>query len=137
MLTLRHPLARSLDRCRIVSIVRTAPVVSQLSIPDIERAGNLIEAGFWVVFGVVLVVASRRRGPAFRAVGWAAGLVSVLFGLSDLVESSTGAWWRPWWLLLWKALCIAGLVLCFLRYRKLRTAERPQPVTPQAPSSSM
>ena len=34
-----------------------------------------------------------------------------LFGLSDIVEIQTGAWWQPWWLLVWKGACISGLVL--------------------------
>lgn len=28
------------------------------------------------------------------------------FGVSDIIELQTGAWWRPWWLLLLKAACL-------------------------------
>jgi uncharacterized membrane protein HdeD (DUF308 family) len=87
---------------------------------DIERSGNLIEAGFWLIFGVVVCVAGVKRGRSFGTFGVIAGLVAILFGLSDLIEARTGAWWCPWWLLAWKAVCVAVLVLSFLRYRRLQ-----------------
>jgi hypothetical protein len=33
------------------------------------------------------------------------------FGISDIVEIFTGAWWKPASLLLMKAACLAGLVI--------------------------
>jgi hypothetical protein len=110
---------------------------------DLERTGNLIEAGFWFVFATAVAIGASSQGRSIKSLGMAASLISLLFGISDLVESRTGAWWRPWWLLAWKALCVAGLVLCFLRYRQLPMGDRdgPQSRTPgdraQAPSSSM
>ena len=104
---------------------------------DLERTGNLFEAGFWVLFGVMLAVAARRK-RAVRRLGLVSCLISVLFGISDLVEASTGAWWRPWWLLLWKAVCVSGLAVCFLAYRKLRSMPSEATASsPQAASSSM
>ena len=35
------------------------------------------------------------------------------FGISDFVEIHTGAWYRPWWLLAWKATCVAGFPVVF------------------------
>jgi hypothetical protein len=113
-------------------------MILQVLLPDLERTGNLVEAGFWVIFGLILAVTALRRPSAYRTLAVSACLVSILFGLSDLVEASSGAWWRPWWLLVWKGLCITGLVLCFLRYRQLRAAaSSEESITPQAPSSSM
>ncbi|MBE7458640.1 MAG: hypothetical protein KJ057_17160 [Phycisphaerae bacterium] len=37
------------------------------------------------------------------------------FGASDVVEADTGAWWRPWWLLAWKAACLAVLLTLLIR----------------------
>ncbi|MFO0893111.1 MAG: hypothetical protein U0790_28735 [Isosphaeraceae bacterium] len=105
---------------------------------DLEHDGNLIEGGFWAIFALVLVIGSQRRTPSFRRLGWLAATISLAFGLSDLVEARTGAWWRPWWLLVWKGLCVTGLVLCFLRYRMLSATPRgDDAIAPQAPSSSM
>ncbi len=103
-----------------------------------ERTGNLIEAGFWIIFGVVLILGLWRQAGRLTPFSLIPGLVVILFGLSDLVEARTGAWWRPWWLLLWKAVCLFGMVVCFLSYRKARTAPAPPRVnSAQAPSSSM
>lgn len=45
------------------------------------------------------------------------------FGVSDLVEVTTGAWWRPPWLLALKGACLAGIIISMwliLRHRKGR-----------------
>ncbi len=100
---------------------------------------NRIEAVFWVVCAAGLLIAAFRRKseneslpPGKRALGPGADvLISavtlVLFGVSDLVETVTGAWWRPWWLLLWKGVCVA--ILAALTYRHYRKSsnkrERP------------
>jgi hypothetical protein len=105
---------------------------------DVEKTGNLVEAGFWMIFAPMVAIGARNQRRPIRLLGRTASLISVLFGVSDLVESRTGAWWRPWWLLVWKGLCVAGLVLCFLKYRGLRSGEvLPEKDSPQAPSSSM
>ncbi|MFO0838632.1 MAG: hypothetical protein U1D55_08875 [Phycisphaerae bacterium] len=71
---------------------------------------NLIECGVWVTIGVcTFVTPSIRRRLGSRASIVASTLV--VFGVSDLVEAHTGAWWRPWWLLTWKAACLAVLAL--------------------------
>jgi hypothetical protein len=90
---------------------------------DLEKTGNLIEAGFWIVFGVGLAIAGMRRGWAIARLGLLSGTILVLFGVSDLVEASTGAWWRPWWLLTWKGTCLSGMVLCALKYRWISVRE--------------
>jgi hypothetical protein len=105
---------------------------------DLEQSGNLVEAGFWLSFAAVLVIAARKRLRSVRILGLISGLIAVLFGISDLVEARTGAWWRPWWLLLWKAVCVTGLVTCFVRYKQVRAeAVANCQDLPQAPSSSM
>ena len=63
--------------------------------------GNLIEAGVWFVVAGVVAWRAKRPGLAVAV---------MLFGVSDLVEIWSGAWWRPWWLLVWKAACLAVMV---------------------------
>lgn len=90
---------------------------------DLERDGNLIEAGVWFLLAVILFIHTLRRqrhlrGTLFLLVGTLA-----VFGGSDLVEARTGAWWKPWWLFVWKAAGAAGVALLFfgfLRYYRLR-----------------
>jgi hypothetical protein len=87
---------------------------------DPEVLGNYIEAGFWMAVGLILGVTALVGRPLYRRLSLLAAVVFVLFGLSDLVEAQTGAWWRPFWLLLWKGACILVLAGCYWHYRKLR-----------------
>ena len=81
---------------------------------------NYAEAGLWILVAIAFgVVAIRRAGAARRRCAGAA-VAFLLFGVSDVVEAETGAWWRPWWLLAWKATCIAGLLALLLEYRRRR-----------------
>ncbi len=66
---------------------------------------NVVEAALWFAVAA-LVVVKWRHAPA--------AIVLVTFGVSDLVETTTGAWWRPWWLLVWKAVCVVLLVAILL-----------------------
>jgi hypothetical protein len=80
---------------------------------------NYIEIGIWCATAtVVAVVALRRSGPARRDFGLAS-LVLFAFGASDYAEIVTGGeWWTPWWLLLWKAACVVGLLALIARSRR-------------------
>ncbi len=82
-----------------------------LATTDLFRTGNTIEAGLWIAIGLAfLAAATLRRGPARRLCA-ASAIVFVLFGVSDIVEARTGAWWRPWWLFAWKALCVLAMLV--------------------------
>ena len=76
---------------------------------DIHGIGNAIEALVWWVLGVCMLMAALAR-PIERNQCLLTAIALVLFGCSDIVEISTGAWWRPWWLLTWKGACV--LILC-------------------------
>jgi len=85
--------------------------------------GNIVEAVFWIVIGVVVFMQSRAGGAALRRIATRAAIVFVVFGASDLVEVRTGAWYRPLWLLVIKAVCVALLVHCLLQYLAWRKGE--------------
>lgn len=72
------------------------------------RYANYAEGVLWMVVGVVTLFVVRQRGAQRLAFGMLATLV--VFGVSDWVETTTGAWYRPWWLFVWKAVCVAILV---------------------------
>lgn len=103
---------------------------------DPEVLGNYIEAGFWVAVGLIVGWCGRRTRPPFYRLPLLAAGLFVCFGLSDLVEAQTGAWWRPWWLLVWKGACILGLAWCYLRYRRIkqRSAASSRPGPPALPA---
>ncbi len=87
---------------------------------DLQRDGNLIEAGMWVLLSLVLLGFAFSQPRPLRPTLWLLAVTMVVFGGSDLVEARTGAWWKPWWLFVWKALCVAGLLFGFVRYFKVR-----------------
>ena len=48
--------------------------------------------------------------PNLRRASWVAAVLLIAFGISDLIEIQTGAWWRPPELLIFKGLCLVGLI---------------------------
>ena len=56
-----------------------------------------------------------------RRHSFTAAVAFLLFSASDAVEIQTGAWWRPWWLFVWKAGCV--LILAGLLWTHLRRPE--------------
>jgi hypothetical protein len=83
---------------------------------------NYVEAGLWTCIGVGFAIAALRQSGSARRLCWIAAVAFVFFGISDLVESTTGAWYRPIWLLIWKGGCLlvfAWLLIQYLRTRKI------------------
>jgi len=89
---------------------------------DLERDGNMIEAGVWLFLSLALVAYSFSQPKPMRPVILFLSVTMAVFGGSDLVEARTGAWWTPWWLFVWKVVCVIGLFLGFVRYFRLRKA---------------
>ena len=84
---------------------------------------NYIEAGFWIVIGLGFCVQAIRLTGRVQNQCIVASIALVLFGLSDVIEVQTGAWWRPWWLFAWKAACVIVLfVLIVIHWRGRRSA---------------
>jgi hypothetical protein len=81
---------------------------------------NYAECGLWILVGVFFLAFALRRSTAWRTGCLAASVAFVLFGVSDIIETRTGAWWRPWWLLLWKAACLVVFAVLSYRYLKRR-----------------
>ena len=81
---------------------------------------NWVEVGLWFLIGTNLWIKSRRSAPTVRRMARIAAVAFFLFSLSDLIETQTGAWWKPWWLLVWKALCVLVFFLCLAQYLRLR-----------------
>ena len=87
---------------------------------DPEVIGNYIEGVFWIVVGIVVLIAGYRANPAYRRISFLARVTFMIFGVSDFVEAQTGAWWRPLWLLVWKGSCLIILAWCYWKYRGTR-----------------
>ena len=86
-------------------------------------AANYVEAALWVLVGLAFSVYAFKRTGMVRRLCLGASVAFLAFGASDVVEVQSGAWWRPWWLLAWKAACIGALaVLLVLYWRRRRKA---------------
>jgi hypothetical protein len=91
-------------------------------ITDLFRYSNYAECALWVVVGVVCLLPGLRV-PWSRGQRVMACVTFMAFGVSDVVETFTGAWWRPWWLLVWKGACIAIiLALAAAAWRRRKQA---------------
>jgi hypothetical protein len=87
---------------------------------DPEVTFNYIEAVFWIITGIVIFVFGRQAREPLSRLRLPASVLLLLFGVSDVIEAQTGAWWRPFWLLVWKGLCVIGLAWCLWKYRQIR-----------------
>ena len=97
--------------------------VASMAFMDLERDGNIIEAGVWFLLSMVLLVHTLRSEKRFRFVLVVLVATLAAFGGSDLVEARTGAWWKPWWLFVWKAACVILLLFGFLRYFQIQKSK--------------
>ena len=87
----------------------------------LEVVFNQAEALLWLCISLGILVYSliqkiRRKPVSFFQLLLIPSFA--LFGFSDLVEAQTGAWWRPWWLLVIKAACIVSFLICFCSLAK-------------------
>lgn len=75
---------------------------------------NGVEAAWWFLMAVVVRFYWRSCRGLTPRVRDALVVLLAAFGISDLIEIQTGAWWRPMGLLLLKAVCLIGLLTCGL-----------------------
>jgi len=86
---------------------------------DLEVSGNWLEAGLWLGVSLILLGKALKARTDVRRVLLTLAAAFLVFGISDVIESQTGAWWRPWWLLLLKGGCILVLFAGFREYYRL------------------
>lgn len=97
---------------------------------DIEKYGNLFEAGLWFVVSLILFAKLTRATGRLRRVFAILAVAFFVFGISDLIESQTGAWWRPVWLLLLKVGCVAVFGFGFRAYYRIKNNRNGTPSEP-------
>lgn len=86
---------------------------------------NHLESVLWFLMALALFAALLKNGFAgpYAKILACGSLSFALFGISDIIEASTGAWWRPVWLLAIKAVCIVMFIGCYLAYRRIKRRE--------------
>ena len=91
-----------------------------------ERTFNSFESLLWIIIGGVLAaLVKKKEYVVHKRQIIIAAILFVLFGASDIVEVYSGAWWTPWWLLVWKTLnAISLLCLMITLMLKIRRARK-------------
>lgn len=86
----------------------------------LDVAFNRAEAVVWFLFAALCFGKALRSTTKSRRPLLALTVALVAFGISDLIEARTGAWWQPWWLLVLKGTYLAAIVLGFLSYQRVK-----------------
>ena len=81
---------------------------------------NYCEAVLWFTISLIVGLRLKKTDVKLKKIAVQTSISFFFFGISDLIEANTGAWWIPWWLLLLKALCILSFVYCLFKYKKLQ-----------------
>ncbi|MFC1736836.1 hypothetical protein ACFL1X_12020 [Candidatus Hydrogenedentota bacterium] len=86
-------------------------------------AFNTIEAGIWMFMACAWLIKSSRCIGKKRKILRVAAVTFLIFGISDLIEVKTGAWFKPLGLLLLKSACVISLLGCAVLYVKSNRSE--------------
>ncbi len=86
----------------------------------LHALGNKIECVIWAIIALGFLVRTFSLQDYRRNLAYICAISFFLFGLSDLAEVTTGAWYKPWWLLVWKAACVIVFTACFYFYLKCK-----------------
>ncbi len=85
---------------------------------------NAFEIFLWSALGLAVGWRGLGAPPRGRRLSRVAATAFLLFAVSDAMELKTGAWWRPWWLLAWKAACVLVLAGCLAAHLRGRASKR-------------
>lgn len=88
---------------------------------DFAFCFNLIEALIWFSISVKFATLAIKNATALKRAFIVFSLTMFLFGISDLIELFTRAWYKPVGLFLLKASCVVSIAYCvfvFFRNRK-------------------
>ena len=86
---------------------------------------NVIEAAIWMAMATWLLYLALRTRSHLKTTFIILSLTLCFFSVSDMIETQTGAWYRPLGLFLLKAVCVLFITGClFLLFRKRSECER-------------
>lgn len=109
---------------KVFQLPRVENPPSQLQVSrtmqDLTRTGNMAEAALWGLVSLYFFVRWCRARDDLQPVFRGLAIAFLVFGVSDLIEARTGAWWRPVWLLLLKGGCLIFLIAGFRKYSRIK-----------------
>ncbi|GBE16551.1 hypothetical protein BMS3Abin15_00372 [bacterium BMS3Abin15] len=85
-----------------------------------SKTFNFIEGIYWLTLGVFVLTLLKATPHKYKRLALFTSLILILFSITDFIEIGTGAYWIPWWLLVWNIICVSGLILSLAWYIKLR-----------------
>ena len=88
---------------------------------NFHAIANWIEAGVWTVVAILLAARAIRSTGRVRRILGILSAAFLLFGVSDVIEAHTGAWWRPLGLLIMKGACLVVIAWGFWTHFKIRS----------------
>jgi hypothetical protein len=94
---------------------------------DLTVIGNQIEAAVWFILGMGFLIRATRTQGGHRRLAMILAVAFVAFGVSDLIEAGTGAWWRPVWLLILKTACVGVFAYGLWAHLRLRLNDTNRP----------
>ncbi|MGY8656657.1 MAG: hypothetical protein ACKVJX_23835 [Verrucomicrobiia bacterium] len=97
---------------------------------DLSCTGNMVESVLWAAFAIAFCVMAFRATGRRRRLSLTLAAAFLAFGVSDLIEAQTGAWWRPPWLFILKAGCVGVFAYGVWEYRRIRNTEAGRPNEP-------
>jgi hypothetical protein len=92
-------------------------------VKEISYWFNGFEAFLWSAIAIALFFKSFVHAGGLRKLTRISAVAFLLFGISDLIEMKTGAWWKPTGLLFLKAGCVFTLLTCLVAYFRERKRE--------------
>ena len=83
---------------------------------------NYLEATLWFAIACILFINAifNKKYVVYKKVMLISCGCFLLFGISDIIEAHTGAWWEPIELFVFKALCAIGFIFCLLSYLNIK-----------------
>ncbi len=102
-----------------------------------DQIFNFAEGWLWTIIALVFAIQANRKTNKYQKLAVFGSLAFFAFGVSDFIEFTTGAWYRPWSLFVFKALCVLGFLLLLRQYsiakrHENKYAERADAVNPHA-----
>jgi len=86
---------------------------------------NQLESLLWFSIAFILIEQAffNKKVLQYKMLMFQSAITFILFGISDLIEAKTGAWWMPWSLLVFKGACLITFVYLFMCYLKIKKSK--------------
>jgi hypothetical protein len=111
-------------RSPVLTMRGNSPMPPFRRLTSIAELYNYVEVILWISLAIVVALRARRC-KALRSLYLVGCAVLLAFSASDLVEArTTNEWWRPWWLLVWKATCVLAMIVLVILGRFVVRRER-------------